>query len=79
MVVADCWEHRAVLCAVQVGDKTIAMWLFDAEMYTNMSTLNEITPVVDRGMCMHKVRPHPCPCCHHVVAPAHLDTCLHLL
>jgi 1,4-alpha-glucan branching enzyme len=38
-----------------VGDKTIAMWLFDAEMYTNMSTLNEITPVVDRGMCMHKM------------------------
>lgn len=38
-----------------VGDKTIAMWLFDAEMYTNMSTLNEITPVVDRGMCLHKM------------------------
>jgi hypothetical protein len=48
-----------VLC-LQVGDKTIAMWLFDAEMYTNMSTLNEVTPVVDRGMCMHKVRSHLC-------------------
>jgi hypothetical protein len=42
--------------APQVGDKTIAMWLFDAEMYTNMSTLNEITPVVQRGMALHKVR-----------------------
>ncbi len=42
-------------CFVQVGDKTIAMWLFDAEMYTNMSTLNEATPVTVRGMCLHKV------------------------
>eukprot|EP00879_Flechtneria_rotunda_P011602 GHRR01012119.1.p1 GENE.GHRR01012119.1~~GHRR01012119.1.p1 ORF type:complete len:733 (+),score=193.09 GHRR01012119.1:150-2348(+) len=38
-----------------VGDKTIAMWLFDAEMYTNMSTLNEATPVIDRGMSLHKM------------------------
>jgi len=40
---------------LQVGDKTIAMWLFDAEMYTNMSTLNETTPVVERGMALHKM------------------------
>ena len=46
-----------VVVLVQVGDKTIAMWLFDAEVYTNMSTLNEATPVTDRGMCLHKVRP----------------------
>jgi 1,4-alpha-glucan branching enzyme len=39
----------------QVGDKTIAMWLFDAEMYTNMSTLNESTPVTERGMSLHKM------------------------
>jgi 1,4-alpha-glucan branching enzyme len=39
----------------QVGDKTIAMWLFDAEMYTNMSTLNESTPVTERGMALHKM------------------------
>ncbi|WIA28178.1 hypothetical protein OEZ86_010746 [Tetradesmus obliquus] len=38
-----------------VGDKTIAMWLFDAEMYTNMSTLNESTPVTERGMALHKM------------------------
>eukprot|EP00879_Flechtneria_rotunda_P014145 GHRR01014777.1.p1 GENE.GHRR01014777.1~~GHRR01014777.1.p1 ORF type:complete len:194 (+),score=35.50 GHRR01014777.1:929-1510(+) len=31
------------------------MWLFDAEMYTNMSTLNEATPVIDRGMSLHKM------------------------
>jgi 1,4-alpha-glucan branching enzyme len=40
---------------LQVGDKTIAMWLFDAEMYTNMSTLNESTPVTERGMALHKM------------------------
>lgn len=40
---------------MQVGDKTIAMWLFDAEMYTNMSTLNEATPVTERGMSLHKM------------------------
>jgi hypothetical protein len=46
------------LCAVflQVGDKTIAMWLFDAEVYTNMSSLNEATDITKRGMCLHKVR-----------------------
>jgi hypothetical protein len=31
------------------------MWLFDAEVYTNMSTLNEATAVTDRGMSLHKV------------------------
>jgi hypothetical protein len=39
----------------QVGDKTIAMWLMDAEMYTGMSTLGEATPVISRGIAMHKV------------------------
>lgn len=31
------------------------MWLFDAEMYTNMSTLNEATAVTERGMALHKM------------------------
>lgn len=38
-----------------VGDKTLAFWLMDAEMYTNMSTLSPLTPVVDRGMSLHKM------------------------
>lgn len=53
-----CWLLQLQLLmpsTLQVGDKTIAMWLFDAEMYTNMSTLNESTPVVERGVALHKM------------------------
>jgi 1,4-alpha-glucan branching enzyme len=38
-----------------VGDKTLLFWLCDAEMYTNMSTLSEFTPVIERGMALHKM------------------------
>ena len=38
-----------------VGDKTLAFWLMDAEMYTNMSKLSALTPVVERGMAFHKM------------------------
>ncbi|KAJ1945948.1 alpha-1,4-glucan branching enzyme, partial [Linderina pennispora] len=38
-----------------VGDKTLAFWLMDKEMYTNMSDLTELTPVVERGMALHKM------------------------
>lgn len=38
-----------------VGDKTIAFWLMDAEMYTNMSDLTPLTPVIDRGLSLHKM------------------------
>ncbi|OQR66660.1 putative 1, partial [Tropilaelaps mercedesae] len=38
-----------------VGDKTLAFWLMDAEMYTNMSVLSPLTPVIDRGMALHKL------------------------
>ena len=38
-----------------VGDKTLAFWMMDAEMYTNMSDLSELTPVVDRGIALHKM------------------------
>lgn len=38
-----------------VGDKTIAFWLMDKEMYTNMSDLTERTPIIDRGLGMHKM------------------------
>ncbi|ODV93955.1 hypothetical protein PACTADRAFT_77441 [Pachysolen tannophilus NRRL Y-2460] len=38
-----------------VGDKTLAFWLMDKEMYTNMSTLTPLTPCVDRGLALHKM------------------------
>lgn len=38
-----------------VGDKTIAFWLMDKEMYTHMSVLTELTPVIDRGLALHKM------------------------
>ncbi|KAI0796919.1 glycoside hydrolase superfamily [Abortiporus biennis] len=38
-----------------VGDKTIAFWLMDKEMYTNMSDLTEYTPVIARGIALHKM------------------------
>ena len=38
-----------------VGDKTIAMWLFDKEMYWNMSCNSPETIIISRGMCLHKM------------------------
>ena len=38
-----------------VGDKTVAFRLMDAEMYTNMSVLSPLTPLVDRGIALHKM------------------------
>lgn len=38
-----------------VGDKTIAFWLMDKEMYTNMSDLTERTLTIDRGLALHKM------------------------
>lgn len=38
-----------------VGDKTIAHWLFDAQIYTHMSVFAERTPVVERGLALHKM------------------------
>ncbi|KAI8895181.1 glycoside hydrolase superfamily [Globomyces pollinis-pini] len=38
-----------------VGDKTIAFWLMDKEMYTNMSNLSDRTPIIDRGLALHKM------------------------
>jgi len=38
-----------------VGDKTLLFWLCDAQMYTNMSVLSEFTPVIERGMALHKM------------------------
>lgn len=38
-----------------VGDKTLAFWLMDKEMYTNMSNLTEETPIISRGIALHKM------------------------
>merc|ERR1719159_1643970 len=38
-----------------VGDKTIAFWLMDAEMYTGMSALHPASMCVERGMSLHKM------------------------
>ena len=46
---AECHDQALV------GDKTLAFWLMDAEMYVHMSTLSPRTPVVDRGMALHKM------------------------
>lgn len=46
-----CESHDQAL----VGDKTLAFWLMDKEMYTNMSDLSELTTVVDRGLALHKM------------------------
>jgi len=38
-----------------VGDKTLAFWLMDKEMYTHMSTTSENSLIIDRGMALHKM------------------------
>uniref|UniRef100_W5KR96 1,4-alpha-glucan branching enzyme n=1 Tax=Astyanax mexicanus TaxID=7994 RepID=W5KR96_ASTMX len=38
-----------------VGDKTLAFWLMDKEMYTSMSTLMPMNPIIDRGIQLHKM------------------------
>jgi 1,4-alpha-glucan branching enzyme len=49
--ISYCESHDQAL----VGDKTIAFWLMDKEMYTNMSDLTELTPIIDRGLGFHKL------------------------
>lgn len=49
MTYAECHDQALV------GDKTLAFWLMDAEMYVHMSTLSPRTTVVDRGMALHKM------------------------
>merc|ERR1719329_364645 len=38
-----------------VGDKTLAFWLMDKEMYTHMSRFSSSSPVIDRGVALHKM------------------------
>ncbi|KDQ64388.1 glycoside hydrolase family 13 protein [Jaapia argillacea MUCL 33604] len=38
-----------------VGDKTLAFWLMDKEMYTHMSDMSPMTPIIARGLALHKM------------------------
>jgi len=38
-----------------VGDKTVAFWLMDKEMYDEMTILKPLTPIIDRGIALHKM------------------------
>lgn len=38
-----------------VGDKTIAFWLMDKDMYTHMSVVSEPNMIIDRGIALHKM------------------------
>lgn len=49
--IAYCESHDQAL----VGDKTLAFWLMDAEMYTHMSKFSEMSPIIDRGLALHKM------------------------
>ncbi|EJD53798.1 glycoside hydrolase [Auricularia subglabra TFB-10046 SS5] len=54
------WQEKSVAYAEShdqalVGDKTLAFWLMDKEMYTHMSDLTPLTPIIDRGLALHKI------------------------
>jgi len=38
-----------------VGDKTLAFWLMDKDMYTDMSVIYPLNLVIDRGIALHKM------------------------
>jgi 1,4-alpha-glucan branching enzyme len=53
------WKEKTISYAEShdqglVGDKTIAFWLMDKEMYFHMS-IGDDHPVIDRGIAMHKI------------------------
>ena len=41
--------------SILAGDKTVAMWLMNAELYDGMSTFDEASDVIVRGMALHKM------------------------
>ncbi|KYQ99941.1 hypothetical protein DLAC_03909 [Tieghemostelium lacteum] len=49
--ISYCESHDQSL----VGDKTLAFWLMDKEMYYHMSILSEESPIISRGMALHKI------------------------
>jgi 1,4-alpha-glucan branching enzyme len=54
------WQEKCIAYAEShdqalVGDKTLAFWLMDKEMYDFMSVMSPLTPVIDRGLSLHKL------------------------
>ncbi|OXU18210.1 hypothetical protein TSAR_003085 [Trichomalopsis sarcophagae] len=54
------WMEKTVAYAEShdqalVGDKTIAFWLMDKDMYTHMSVLSSPNPVINRGIALHNM------------------------
>jgi 1,4-alpha-glucan branching enzyme len=54
------WREKTIAYAEShdqalVGDKTLAFWLMDKEMYDFMSTLSPLTSIIDRGLALHKM------------------------
>lgn len=50
-VVAYAESHDQAL----VGDKTLAFWLMDAAMYTDMTVLKPASIIIDRDIALHKM------------------------
>lgn len=38
-----------------VGDKTLAFWLMDKDMYTHMSVMSDSNLIIERGIALHKL------------------------
>ena len=63
----DSYENTTLSCAPSeplllidlfqalVGDKTIAFWLMDKEMYSGMSLLYGSNDIIERGIALHKM------------------------
>lgn len=54
------WRENTVAYAEShdqalVGDKTLAFWLMDKEMYTHMSVVSDSSLIIDRGIALHKM------------------------
>ena len=54
------WKEKCVGYAEShdqaiVGDKTIAQWLFDSDIYSGMKKLAKHSIRVDRGIALHKM------------------------
>ncbi|KAF3564336.1 hypothetical protein DY000_02019867 [Brassica cretica] len=54
------WSEKCIAYAEShdqalVGDKTIAFWLMDKDMYDFMAVDRPSTPLVDRGIALHKM------------------------
>ncbi|KAL5007568.1 hypothetical protein ScPMuIL_016374 [Solemya velum] len=50
-VIAYAESHDQAL----VGDKTLAFWMMDKEMYTSMSVFSPPNLIIDRGIALHKM------------------------